>query len=106
MSDTARDHLQKMRVLSAIRQRWGTQRAWSTRDLAEDLGADEHQVRGALAWLIHQRIVAPACRQRRLDRAGRPYQAMLYRWTGREPRPEPPGCPSRLAADWLSRAWV
>lgn len=103
-----RQHLSRERVLEVIADRFGHS-DFSTRELAEVLGVTEPQVRGALGWLVHARILHAVGGVRRLDCCQRPYRATLYRWTGKQIPPDPPGCrrsrPNALAAEWLARRW-
>lgn len=102
-------------VLDMVRRRFPVE-VFTTTDIALGLGVSEYRVRGALAWLTAASILRPAGSTRRRDRSGVPYDAKLYRWSG---RPEIKRCPqdresrrtilerpASTASDWLSRAWV
>ncbi|MCK7578828.1 MAG: hypothetical protein MZV65_25935 [Chromatiales bacterium] len=50
------EHLSQERVLETIAERFGHS-DFSTRELAGVLGVTEPQVRGALGWLVHARVL-------------------------------------------------
>jgi hypothetical protein len=89
---------------------------WTTRDVAQALGAGEHRVRAVVAWLVIGGQVEIDGQVTRRDALGRPYTAQRYRWTGRtqvqrvtrdrERRRENWARPATDATGWLSRAWV